>query len=525
MSKIIHFDNAGRAGILEGARKLAKSVGSTLGPYGKNVIIKKEYNDPHITKDGVTVADHIRFKDQLEDIGALLVRHAARKTAENSGDGTTTTTIMAHKIIEQSMSAKLPIIRKLRDDIETITNDVIKFIKQNKILFSDKNEMIYKVSMVASNGDKVISDALADVYKNLGEDADVIADISPNFDTTHEVFDGMHFEGGYKAKEFITDPERDMCILKDVALVITDMKINNSEDIEDTVRKLLAAKKSVLLIAPEIGGEAMYTLTRTAVQNPGKLCVIKSPGMNVRRSEMLEDIAVFTGGMVIKGSVHPSVDEAIADLKFTGTVGLADKIIIRRGSTTIMSGKFDQKTLDSRIAYLKELLKTEKHKIMQDRFRKRISGLTSGVGVIYVGGASEVEVQEKRDRLDDCICAVKSALEMGVTHGGGHIFHNFAETQGDKYPNIDPTVLQILLDALRLPKNQIWVINGEREAPTHYVEYLMSNDIIDPIKVLIDEIQNATSVAYSILSTNAVVINDKESQELLGDLPSFGEDE
>lgn len=519
MSKEIVFGKEARIKILKGAEIMSNAVSSTLGPFGKNVIIKKEYNDPQVTKDGVTVANNIRLKDQLEDIGALMVRQAARKTADNSGDGTTTTSLLAYTMMRNAMDIQLPPLREVKDVIDGYLKDIYHFINDNKIAYRSTEEMLEKVSLISSNGDMELTDALMSVYRELGDYADIIVETSPNRDTTHKIFPGMYFEGGYKAKEFITDSERGLCVLENVALIITDQKIHNSLEIEDISRKLLGAKFSILFVSPEIGGEAMFTLTRTAVKHKGKVAVVKSPGINVRRAEMLEDIAVYTGGQVIRESRGENVGEALAGKKYNGIIGLADKVVIREDSTTILGGKFDQESLNKRVEYIISKRDREGDPLMRGRFDKRISGLTGGVGIIYIGGASEVEVKEKQGRMDDCIQATKSAMEMGVALGGGHLFAEYSRKMMKKK---NPTPLDLAIAAtLEAPLLKIWKENGEREIPSNYPKYLKENHIVDPVKVLWDCISNAMTVAYAVLSTNAVIVNDEESQELLGDLPTF----
>jgi chaperonin GroEL len=460
----------------------------------------------------------LRFQDQLEDIGAWMVLYAVRRTVDNAGDGTTTTTIMANAILKyyNELDGNQPTIRELRDVIQEWVDQFQAYVEANKIPYEDQLEMIEHVSLISSNGDKHISKLVREVYADLGVHADVIVDTSPNLDTHHTTHKGMYFEGGYKANEFITDKERAICEMEKVAIVITDKKVTSASEFNLLFQKLLGSKFSVLLIAPQVDGEAMYVLKRTAINHPGKLCVIKSPGINVRRSEMMEDIAIFTGGQVIVESRDGTIDEACEGNKYNGIIGMCDKVVIRRDSTTILGGKNTKDRLDERVKYLEMMRDDQKDPLMKKRYEKRISGLTSGVGVIYVGGPSEVEVKEKRDRLDDCICAVKSSLEMGVCLGGGLLPYNFA-IQQDQNSNT-----ALMLDAaLREPIFTIWKKNGDREVPENYVNYLKENNVIDPAKVLIECFRNATSVAYSIISSNAVVINDEASNEILGDLPSF----
>lgn len=520
MSKEVFFDREARIKIVEGAAKMAKAVGSTLGPFGRNVIIKKEYSDPHVTKDGVTVADHIRFKDQLEDIGALLVRQAARKTADNSGDGTTTTTLMAYNLMKAALdSADIINIRDLKNQLDNWAKKILEYINEETIAFNDDIDIVRYVSMISSNGDEALTNAIVECYKELGNYADIVIDTSPKIETHHEIYPGMYFEGGYVAKEFINNPSRETCEMTNVAFLITERKISDPTDIVDIVRKLLASKFSVMIIAPEVSGDALLRLARTVQNNKQNVCVVRSPSVNVRRTEMMEDIAAFTGGMVIKQNLGRTLPEAVEGLKFGDYIGQAKKVVVRKDSTTIISGQGDKAKIQERIDIIKSTVDTLEEPMLRKRYLKRISGLQSGVGIIYVGGSSEVEVKEKKDRLDDCVCAVRSASEEGVVLGGGSIFSEFVEQNKEELEST--SVGKLIAKTLLIPVQTIWNVNGEREIPENYLEYLEENNILDPVKVLKDCVRNSFSVAYAIISSNATIINDRESNEILGDLPSF----
>ena len=520
MSKDIFFDKEASTAILKGAEKLAKAVGSTLGPFGRNVIIKKEYNDPHVTKDGVTVADHIRFKDQLEDIGALLVRQAARKTANNSGDGTTTTTLMAYHLMKEAIQHRKSFtIKELRQQLKYWEDKILDYIEQEKIEFNDDVDIVRHISYISSNGDDDLTNAIVGCYKKLGNYADLVVDTSPKLETTYEVFPGMYFEGGYIAKEFINVPSRESCELENVALLITERKISDPNDIVDIVRKLLGNKYSILIIAPEVSGDALLTLARTVQNKKQNICVVRSPSVNVRRTEMMEDIAAFTGGQVIKKNLGRTLPEAVEGLKFADYIGIAKKVVVRKDSTTIIEGQGSKEKIQERIDIIKKNVENMEEPLLVKRYMKRISGLQSGVGIIYVGGPSEVEIKEKKDRMDDCICAVRSASEEGVILGGGSTFLEFENINSQELQN---TVIgTIVSSVLKTPAYYIWEVNGEQQIPDNYLKYLEENNILDPVKVLKDCVRNSFSVAYAILSSNATIINDEESEQGLGDLPRF----
>ena len=522
MSKQIFFEKDAKIKIIEGAAKMAKAVGSTLGPFGRNVIIKKEYSDPHVTKDGVTVADHIRFQNQLEDIGALLVRQAARKTADNSGDGTTTTTLMAYNLMRGVLDSKDKIaIRELKDQLDYWSKRILDYIDEETIPFNDDIDIVKHVSMISSNGDEELTHSIVECYKELGNYADIVIDTSPKLETHHEIYSGMYFEGGYIAKEFINNTARETCEMENVALLITERKINDPTDIVDIVRKLLGSKYSVMIIAPEVSGDALLTLARTAQNKKQNVCVVRSPSVNVRRTEMMEDIAAFTGGMVVKKNLGKTLPEAVEGMKFMDFIGIAKKVVVRKDSTTIIEGDGDKSKIKERIDIIQKDMDSMEDPSLKKRYSKRISGLQSGVGIIYVGGASEVEVKEKKDRLDDCVCAVRSASEEGVILGGGSAFSEFANLYKEE---LNATIVgKLISDTLFSPVITIWQVNGEQDIPKNYLEYLEKNNILDPVKVLKDCVRNSFSVAYAILSSNATIINDDESNEILGDLPSFEE--
>ena len=525
MSKEIIFGDPARNKILTGCKKMSDAVGSTLGPFGRNVILKREYNDPHVTKDGVTVANYIRLADELEDIGALMIRHAARKTAANSGDGTTTTTLLAYEMIKK-LQANNYKIRDLRVALDNVANKFTEFVEGSAKVDKHFLEIVYVTALIATNGDKEMSDIVTQCYEELGKYTDIIVEDSPNILTSFDIHKGMYFDGGYKAKEFITDPERDIVDLKNTLILITDKKISDDADIYEIAKKALGSKFSLLVIAPEVSGEAMHMLVNTASKTSSKLCVIKSPGVNIRRAEMLEDIAVYTGGQVIKENTGLSIKDWTKDKPLAEYMGKAERIVIRRDSTTIIGGSGEKEAIQSRVKYIEERLAEQTDKLMKQRYEKRASGLTGGVAIMQVGGASDVEVKEKKDRLDDCICAVKSAIAEGITYGGGYMYSKFGKKLTQDYnteleaPHMRE-IYKLIGEAMQIPVKTIWEVNGQREIPEDYEKYLEDNDVYDPIMVLKDCINNSTSVAYSVISTSAVVINDAETKEIAGDLPNF----
>lgn len=519
MSKEITFGNDARAKIVEGGRKLAHAVGATLGPFGKNVILKRQYSVPHITKDGVTVARNIRLQNQLEDIGALLIREAASNTADNSGDGTTTTTVMAYEMLlefKEATGLKFNILDS-KNTFKEWQDKIIEFIHQNEITFDDIPTMIKYVSLVSTNKDPELSQIVTDCFSHLGKYAHAIVNDSLSKETHYEIHKGLYLEGGYKSREFITDPVSAKCILHNPFVLVTDYPIYEATEILSITQAIVYQNKSLLIICPEINGEAMTLLNKLAEKHK-KFCVIKNPGINIRKLELMEDISAFTGAKVLK----EAKGERISDFQshFSNILGQVDKVEITMDSTLLVGCRPSVKPkLEERLKYLQNKIDTINDVYLRKRYEQRLSTFDSGVGIIYVGANSVPELKEKKDRLDDAICAVRSALDEGVVIGGGYLFNAYAEEHKEEL--LETNEGAALYKALKSPLHQIWQVNAGSPPPKNYEEYLELNNIYDPIKVLKDCLKNSISVVQSILSTDVVVIDDAESNEILGDLPQF----
>lgn len=523
MSKELVLGKVARERLIAGAEKMCTAVASTLGPFGKNVIMKRHYNPPYVTKDGVTVARELRLLDQVEDIGLLMIREAAKNTAENSGDGTTTSTLLAYtmlkaaqEVIEKDPNAFMN-ISKTKENFKKWVISIIEFIKENEITYESLDDLIVDIARISTNNDEDLYENVAKCYIELGRNAEVALVDSLSNDITYELHKGMYFEGGFTSKEFVTDKARNICELEKVMVLVTDLDIIDFDEIKELARRVLGATYSLLIIAPNVSGEAFNKLARAASVNKN-LCVVKAPGVNVRRHELLEDIAIFTSGKVIKGSRG----ETIKDVgTFQGVLGIVDRVIIKEESTTLIGGGKDLDRVKERVQYLENEVAKIVDPLRRKRWESRISNFVGGVGVIYVGANSEPELKEKKDRLDDAICAVKSALTEGVVNGGGHIFDLFADINKEELMKSPEG--KVIYAGLKAPKNHIWRVNGGTEPPEDYVNYLLESKVVDPIMVLKDCIKNSVSVVHSILSTNVIVIDDKESTQILGDMPQIEE--
>jgi chaperonin GroEL len=526
MSKQLVFGKEAKDQLIEGVRKLSMAVTSTLGPFGKNVIMKRHYNPPYITKDGITVARDLRLLDQVEDIGLLMVRQAAKSTADNSGDGTTTTTLLSYKMLEEAskiMETDLSAFKNItvsKKIFHELRNVLIEFIKSNKLNYPSEKDMILDVSVIATNHDEELYNVVFNCFDKLDRYADVILSDTLSTEVSYEIHTGMYFEGGYLSKHFITDPVRNICELEKPIILVTNIDIERTEQVAPLLRRLQHMKRTLLIICPTIRNEALIALNKHA-EHFRNVCVVKNPGVNIRREELLQDIATLTNAHIFSKEKGEDL-EVIGDLKdWSGYLGFADKAIIRMDSTTLTGiDTKSQKAIDRR-TYIENRMEGIDDIYLRKRYEKRLSSFTSGVGIINVGGHNEPEVKEKKDRLDDAICAVKSALDDGVTLGGGFLFNEFAKLNEKELMKTPEG--KVIYAGLISPILQIWNVNGNQNVPDNYADYLKAHNVVDPIKVLIDCIKNSIQVVHHILTTDCIIIDDEESNQILGDMPSIEE--
>ncbi len=526
--RIVYGDNA-RKSLLKGLNALADAVIVTLGPKGRNVTIAEEYGAQRVTKDGVTVAKEITLKNPLENVGAKMIVEAATKTNDKAGDGTTTATLLAKVIANEGfrmvMSGANPM--DLKKGLEKGVDAVVEALKKQAKKIGDKEE-IAQVAAISANNDKELGKLIADVMNKVGKDGVITVEEGKTFEDTIEYVEGMQFDKGYLSPYFVTNTEKLETVYEDVNVFITDKKISNIQEITPVLEKVMqAGNKPLLVIADDIDQQALATLILNRLRGVIRVVAVKAPGFGDRRKEMLKDIAVLTGGQVISEDLGRKLDSVeVTDL------GQAKKIIVTKEATTIVDGAGDKNELAGRIEEIKNTIKVTTSDYDKEKLQERLAKLTGGVAVIKVGAASEVELKEKKDRIDDALNATRAAIEEGIVAGGGVAFIDAAEALDKvKTANQDEKLgLDILNKALHASVRQIAINAGIEpgvvEANTgkgkgydakndRYVD-MIKEGIIDPVKVSRLALTYAASVATMILTTEAVIVEEKEKKEVAG---------
>lgn len=526
--RIVYGDNA-RKSLLKGLNALADAVIVTLGPKGRNVTIAEEYGAQRVTKDGVTVAKEITLKNPLENVGAKMIVEAATKTNDKAGDGTTTATLLAKVIANEGfrmvMSGANPM--DLKKGLEKGVDAVVEALKKQAKKIGDKEE-IAQVAAISANNDKELGKLIADVMNKVGKDGVITVEEGKTFEDTIEYVEGMQFDKGYLSPYFVTNTEKLETVYEDVNVFITDKKISNIQEITPVLEKVMqAGNKPLLVIADDIDQQALATLILNRLRGVIRVVAVKAPGFGDRRKEMLKDIAVLTGGQVISEDLGRKLDSVeVTDL------GQAKKIIVTKEATTIVDGAGDKNELAGRIEEIKNTIKVTTSDYDKEKLQERLAKLTGGVAVIKVGAASEVELKEKKDRIDDALNATRAAIEEGIVAGGGVAFIDAAEALTSvKTANQDEKLgLDILNKALHASVRQIAINAGIEpgvvEANTgkgkgydakndRYVD-MIKEGIIDPVKVSRLALTYAASVATMILTTEAVIVEEKEKKEVAG---------
>lgn len=531
MSKIITFDENARKSLKGGVDALANAVKVTLGPKGRNVAIGKSYGGPAVTKDGVTVAKEIDLKDPVMNIGAQMIKEAATKTADLAGDGTTTATLIAQTIVTEGFknvaagANPMDLKRGLDKGVEVVVEGLKK--KAKKI--STKEE-IAQVATVSANNDTELGDLIAGVMDKVGSDGVVTVEESKGFETEVDYVEGMQFDRGYVSPYFITDTEKLEAVLEDSYILITDKKLSSIQDIQAIAEKVLqAAKKPLVIIADDIDGQALATLVVNKLRGVLNVVAIKAPGFGDRRKEMLEDLAILTGGTVISEEVGRTLESVeITDL------GHAEKVIVGKENTTIVNGSGEKKALDERIEMIKKQVSSTTSDYDKEKLQERLAKLSGGVAVIKVGAASEVELKEKKDRVDDALNATRAAIEEGVVAGGGVALYDSKKFLAKlKLEGDQGTGLRILEKVLDAPLRQI-AENAGKDGAVIASEcgnekgYDARNDkfvnmfeagLTDPVKVVRLALQHGSSVAGMLITTEAVVVEDPEEKK---EMPAAG---
>ena len=531
MAKIIKFDTEARNLLKDGVDQLANAVKVTLGPKGRNVVIEKKYGAPQITKDGVTVAKEVELEDKFENTGAQLVKSVASKTGDDAGDGTTTATIlaqMAQSIVNEGLKnvAAGANPMDLKRGIDKAVAKVVDYIKTNAEVVGDNYDKIEQVATVSANNDPEIGKLLADAMRKVSKDGVITIEESKSRDTHIDVVEGMQFDRGYLSGYFVTDPDKMECVMDNPYILIYDKKISNLKDFLPILQPAAESGRPLLVIAEDVDSEALTTLVVNRLRGGLKICAVKAPGFGDRRKAMLEDIAVLTGGVVISEDKGLKLEQATLEM-----LGSAEKVTITKDNTTIVNGSGDKQAIKDRVAQIKNEIANTTSSYDKDKLKERLAKLAGGVAVLYVGANSEVEMKEKKDRVDDALCATRAATEEGVVVGGGTTYIRAQEALADlKGDNADEqTGINIVCRAIEEPLRQIVhnaggegavVVNKVREgkgdfgynARTDEYEDLRKAGVIDPAKVARVALENAASIAGMFLTTECLIVDKPEEK-------------
>jgi chaperonin GroEL len=525
MSKMIVFDEKARKLLKEGVDALANAVKVTLGPKGRNVALDKSFGQPQVTKDGVTVAKEIDVKDPIRNVGAQMIKEAATQTADLAGDGTTTATLLAQAIVTQGLknvtagSNPMDLKRGLDKGVDAIVEEVVE--KSKKI--SSKEE-IAQVATISANNDEEMGNLIAEVMDKVGTDGVITVEESKGFETEIDYVEGMQFDRGYVSPYFITDTEKLEAEMEDAYILITDKKLSSVQDIQAIAEKILqGSKKPLVIIAEEVDGQALATLVVNKLRGVLNVVAVKAPGFGDRRKAMLEDIAILTGGEVISEDVGRTLDSVeLNDL------GHAKKVIVGKEETVIVDGSGEKKKLDARVDVIRNQIESSTSDYDKEKLQERLAKLAGGVAVIKVGAASEVELKEKKDRVDDALSATRAALEEGVVAGGGVALYDARSVLDDVEVADDEAIgITILRRALEEPVRQIASNAGKDggvvasqcgdgkgyDARRGEFVDMIEKGLTDPAKVVRLALQHAASVATMLLTTEAVVVKEPSEDD------------
>ena len=526
MSKIISFDREAKEKLQKGIDKVNKAVSVTMGPFGRNVLIEKEHGEVITTKDGVTVAKTITLEDPIENMAATVIKQAAQKTVDAAGDGTTTSTVLAHSIASQALNITAyssTNATQVKRGIEAAVKQVITELKSMSTDITGE-EQIKQVATLSANGDTEIGELVATALEKVGRDGVVTVEESRSGETSLEVVEGLQFDRGYKSHYFVTDNATMTAVLNDPLILIYDKKISTIKDILPLLEKVSAEQKSLLLIAEDIEGEALATLVMNKGRGALKVAAVKAPGFGDLRDQMLEDMAILTGATVISSSRGMSLSKLNMDW-----LGKARIVTVGKETTTIVDGKGDVEKIEERVLSLKTQLDKETTPYNVERLQERLGKLVGGVAIINVGGGTEIEMKEKKDRLDDALQATKAALEEGVLPGAGMALFNAKFSITDRDKTDFGKGKQIVFQACNTPLKQILTNAGESysdwylkalKAEATYVPDINGEEmidafeagIIDPTKVVRCSLENAAAAAVTLLMTECV-INDKPGEK------------
>ena len=538
MAKKIDFNLSARDGLKRGVDALANAVKVTLGPKGRNVVIDKKFGAPHITKDGVTVAKEIELVDPVENMGAQMLKEVASKTADVAGDGTTTATVLAQAIVTGGLKnvAAGANPMDLNRGIDKAVIAAVGKLNEMTQAVGDDNSKIEQVATISANNDSTIGKLIAEAMQKVGKDGVITVEEAKGTETTVDVVEGMQFDRGYLSPYFVTNTEKMEADLENAFVLIYDKKISSMKDLLPVLEKVVQTGKPLVIIAEDIDGEALATLVVNRIRGALKIAAVKAPGFGDRRKEMLQDLAILTGGSVISEEQGRKLDDAtIEDL------GRAEKITINKDNTTIVNGAGDSAAIAARVSQIKVQIENTTSDYDREKLQERLAKLSGGVAVLYIGAATEVEMKEKKDRVDDALHATRAAVEEGIVPGGGvSLIRAIAGLENLKGENEDEnTGIQIVRRALEEPLRQIVanaggegsivvqkVMEGKDDfgynARTEKYEYLIAAGVIDPKKVSRVALENAASIASMILTTECVLSEIKEDEKGHSHGPDMG---
>jgi len=526
MAKEIQFNTDARNGLKAGVDKLANAVKVTLGPKGRNVVIEKKFGAPSVTKDGVSVAREIELKDALENMGAQMVKEVASKTADVAGDGTTTATVLAQALIGEGLrnvaAGANPM--DLKRGMDKASKAIIEELKKLSRVVGDDNSKIEQVGTISANNDETVGKLIAEAMRVVGNEGVITVEEAKGTETEVKTVEGMQFDRGYLSPYFVTNSEKMEAELENPFILIYDKKISTMKDLLPSLEQTAQSGRPLLIIAEDIDGEALATLVVNKIRGSLKVAAVKAPGFGDRRKAMLQDIAILTGGQVISEETGLKLENVtLADL------GNAEKITIDKDNTTIVNGSGAKEQIDARINQIKAQIETTTSDYDKEKLQERLAKLAGGVAVLYVGAATEVEMKEKKDRVDDALHATRAAVEEGIVPGGGTAYIRAAALVKDLTGiNQDETTgIQIVLRAVEEPLRQIVanaggegavVANAVREgegdfgynARTEVYENLFEAGVIDPTKVTRVALENAVSISGMVLITECVIADEEE---------------
>jgi len=528
-AKFLEFSTEARARLKRGVDQLADAVKVTLGPKGRNVVIDKKFGSPTVTKDGVTVAKEVELEDEIENMGAQMVKEVATKTSDLAGDGTTTATVLAQAIYREGLKSVTAGANPmaLKRGIENAVETVVAELKKISVPTSGRKD-IKQVATISANGDAEIGDKIADAMDKVGKDGVITVEEAKSLETTLETVDGMQFDRGYLSPYFITDPEKMECTIEDAYILVYDKKISTMKDLLPVLEKVAQSSRPLLIVAEDVEGEALATLVVNKLRGTLKVCAVKAPGFGDRRKEMLRDIAILTGGQVISEELGLKLENTTLN-----DLGRAKRVIVDKDNTTVVDGKGKADQIEGRKQEIKAQIDKSTSDYDKEKLQERLAKLAGGVAVLNVGAATETEMKEKKARVEDALHATRAAVEEGIVPGGG-VSLLWCQKSLDKakgHDDDEKTGIEIVRRALEEPIRIIAqnagaegaiVVGKVKEskdknfgynAQTDKFEDLVASGVIDPTKVTRTALQNAASIASLLLTTECVVVEKKEKEK------------